>query len=173
MAANLQDHPIFLIGYSGVGKTYWGKLWSEFTGLLFYDLDDMVEEQNEKTISEIFADDGEEHFRNLETAALRTFINSKNVIVATGGGTPCFNDNISWMNENGKTIYLQSSPENILKRLEGEKEKRPLIKDRKEDELLSYITGKIKERELFYKQASIILNVDDLPQNYLPDFFKI
>jgi dephospho-CoA kinase len=76
-------HPIFLIGYSGVGKTYWGKLWSELSGLTFYDLDDMVEEQNEKTISEIFASDGEEHFRNLETAALRTFVNSKNVIVAT------------------------------------------------------------------------------------------
>jgi shikimate kinase len=94
-------HPIFLIGYSGVGKTYWGKLWSELSGLTFYDLDDMVEEQNEKTISEIFASDGEEHFRNLETAALRTFVNSKNVIVATGGGTPCFNNNISWMNKNG------------------------------------------------------------------------
>jgi shikimate kinase len=166
-------HPIFLIGYSGVGKTYWGKLWSELSGLTFYDLDDMVEEQNEKTISEIFASDGEEHFRNLETAALRTFVNSKNVIVATGGGTPCFNNNISWMNKTGVTVYLQSSAVNILKRLEGEKEKRPLIKDRKEEELLFYISEKIKERETFYKQATIILNIDDLPQNYLPGFLKI
>lgn len=163
----------FLIGFMGSGKTYYGKLWSELSGLIFYDLDDMIEEQNEKTITEIFAGEGEEHFRNLETAALITFGNSKNVIVATGGGTPCFNNNISWMNENGVTVYLQSSPKNILKRLEGEKGKRPLIKDRKKDELLFYITEKIKERESFYKQATIILNVDDLQQNYLPDFLKI
>ncbi len=164
---------IFLIGFMGSGKTYWGRLWAEKSGLDFFDLDEIIETEQQKTIAEIFSEYGEDHFRELETITLRKFENKNNIIVATGGGTPCFNNNIAWMNENGTCVYLQSLPENILKRLEGEKEKRPLIKDRKEEELLFYITEKIKERELFYKQATIILNVDDLPQNYLPDFLKI
>lgn len=163
----------FLIGFMGSGKTYWGKKWADISGLDFVDLDEIVEREQDKTIAEIFANDGEEHFRNLETIALKKITAKENVIIACGGGTPCFNDNISWMNENGTTVYLQSSPENILKRLEGEKEKRPLIKNQKEEELLFYITQKIKEREAFYNQAKIILDVDDLPGNYLPGFLNI
>ena len=159
----------FLIGFMGSGKNYWGKLWAEKTDLNFYDLDKIVEEEQQNTIAKIFAEKGEDHFRELETIALRKFENENNVIIACGGGTPCFNDNITWMNENGTCIYLQSSPDNILKRLVSEKEKRPLIKNLKDDELLFYITEKIKERELFYNQAKIILNVDDLSGNYIPD----
>jgi shikimate kinase len=163
---------IFLIGFMGSGKTYWGNLWSEKTGFDFYDIDEMVEEEQLKTIAEIFAEDGEDHFRNLETEALRKFWDKDHVIVASGGGTPCFNDNITWMNENGISVYLQSSPQNILKRLVSEKEKRPLIKNLQDEELLFYITEKIKERENFYDRAKIILNVDELPPNYLPEFLN-
>lgn len=159
----------FLIGFMGCGKNYWGKKWAHTSGYDFFDIDKIVEQQQGKTISEIFAKEGEDHFRNLETTELRNFSNKDNVIIATGGGTPCFNDNITWMNENGTVIYLQSSPANILKRLVSEKEKRPLIKNLKDDELLFYITEKIKEREFFYNQAKIILNVDDLSENYIPD----
>ncbi len=164
---------IFLIGFMGSGKTYWGKKWAELSGLEFFDIDDIVEQEQEKTIAEIFAEDGEEHFRNLETIALRKFATKNNVIIATGGGTPCFNDNISWMNKNGTCVYLQSSPENILNRLISEKVKRPLIKNLQDGELLFYITEKIKEREAFYKHSEIILNVDDLPENYLPEFLNV
>ncbi len=164
---------IFLIGFMGSGKTYWGNLWSQKSGLKFFDIDDMVEETQEKTIAEIFAQDGEDHFRDLETTALRSFADKENAIVASGGGTPCYNDNITWMNENGTSIYLQSSPENILKRLISETEKRPLIKDLSQEELLFYIREKIKEREFFYNEAKIILPVDELNSNYLPDFLKI
>ena len=159
----------FLIGFMGSGKTYWGKKWADISGLNFVDLDEIVEKEQEKTIAGIFAEDGEQHFRNLETDALKKFSGKENVIVACGGGTPCFNDNLSWMNENGTSVYLQSSPENILKRLVSEKQKRPLIKHLQQDELFFYITEKIKERELFYNQAKIILNVDDLSGNYIPD----
>ena len=159
----------FLIGFMGSGKNYWGKKWADASGYDFFDIDKIVEEQQGKTISEIFAKQGEDHFRNLETIVLRNFRNKNNAIVATGGGTPCFNDNITWMNKNGTCIYLHSSPDNILKRLVSEKEKRPLIKNLKDDELLFYITEKIKERELFYNQAKIILDVDDLSENYIPD----
>ena len=164
---------LFLVGFMGSGKTYWGKRWADMAGLDFVDLDEIVEKEQEKTIAEIFAEDGEQHFRNLETYALKKFPGKENVIVACGGGTPCFNDNLSWMNENGTSVYLQSSPENILKRLVSEKQKRPLIKHLQQDELLFYITEKIKEREAFYKQAKIIVNVDDLQENYLPDFLNI
>ena len=108
---------IFLIGFMGSGKSYWGKLWSAKTGLGFYDIDEMVELNEAKTIAKIFTENGEDYFRNLETIELRNLLSKNNFIAATGGGTPCFNDNISWMNENGTSVYLQSSPENILKRL--------------------------------------------------------
>lgn len=164
---------IFLIGFMGSGKNYWGKLWSEKTGVEFVDIDELIEQQQEKTIGEIFAEYGEEHFRNLETIALRSLGNKKNIIIASGGGTPCFNDNISWMNEHGTSVYLQSSPENILKRLVNEKEKRPLIKNLQDEELLFYISEKIKERDFFYSKAEIILKVDELPENYIPEFLNV
>lgn len=164
---------IFLIGFMGSGKTYWGNAWSQRSGLPFIDIDDIVENEQEKTIAEIFAENGEDHFRNLETIALRRLSNKEDVIIATGGGTACYNDNITWMNENGTSIYLESSPKNILNRLTSEKEKRPLIKDLSTEELLFYITEKIKEREPFYSQAKIVLNVDNLDSNYLPGILKI
>ncbi len=163
---------IFLIGFMGSGKSYWGKKWSAASEFNFYDLDDIIEAEQQLTIAEIFEKKGEEYFRDLETEALHTLTNSKNNIVACGGGTPCFNNNISWMNENGITVYLQSSPENILQRLSSEKEKRPLINHLKDEELLFYIKEKIKERAVFYHQAIITLNVDDLLDNYLPDFLN-
>jgi len=131
-----------------------------------------VEAGQEKTIAEIFAAEGEDHFRNLETDALRNFGDQQNVIVAAGGGTPCFNDNITWMNKNGTCIYLKSSPGKIFRRLTSETEKRPLIKHLQNEELLFYIKEKIKEREFFYNQAEIILDVDDLPEDYVPDVLK-
>ena len=156
----------------GSGKNYWGELWSEKIGFVFIDIDAKVELQEKKSIAEIFAEEGEDHFRNLETNVLRSFADKSNIIVATGGGTACFNDNITWMNENGVSIYLQSAPENILERLVNEKEKRPLIRNLQNAELLFYIREKIKERETFYHQARIILNVDDLTPDYIPDFLK-
>ena len=164
---------IFLTGFMGSGKTYWGNKWAELSGFKFIDIDEIVEQEEGKTITKIFAEDGEDHFRNLETNILKSLSNKNNIIVATGGGTPCFNDNISWMNENGTCVYLQSSSENILKRLISEKEKRPLIKNLKDGELLFYITEKIKEREHFYNQAKIILNVDHLTQDYIPEFLNV
>ncbi|HEV8079681.1 MAG TPA: shikimate kinase [Chitinophagaceae bacterium] len=163
---------IFLIGFMGSGKTYWGKLWAEKSGLEFYDIDDMVEKENGKSVGEIFAQDGEEYFRSLETNVLRTFAGKNNMIVACGGGTPCYNDNVSWMNENGTSVYLKSSPQNIFKRLTAETETRPLIKKLKGEELLFYITEKIRERDFFYHQAKVILDVDTLTADHLPEFLK-
>jgi len=167
------DGLFFLMGFMGSGKTYWGTRWAKSSGLHFFDIDEMIERAEGKTASDIFAQQGEEYFRDLETEVLRSFEGQQNAIIATGGGTPCFNDNISWMNKQGTTIYLRSSPEKIFERLRREKQKRPLVKHLKDEELLFYITEKIKERDFFYNQTKIILDVDRLSENYIPDFLLI
>lgn len=153
---------IFLIGFMGSGKTHWGRLWAEKSGLAFFDLDALIEADEKKTIDSIFEKDGEAYFRKKESAALKTFSGKDNCIVACGGGTPCFNDNIQWMNANGTTIYLKASASQVLTRVHNEKDKRPLLKKLNTAEILFFIEQKLKEREPFYSQARIILPVDEL-----------
>jgi shikimate kinase len=153
---------IFLIGFMGSGKTYWGNIWSSQTGLSFYDLDALIEEQQQKTIAQIFEQDGENYFRHLETSALHRFANQQHCMVACGGGTPCFNNNMQWMNENGTTIYLKATPQQIYNRVITEQDKRPVIKNIPQLELLSFIEKKLSEREPFYLQAKHILPAGEL-----------
>jgi shikimate kinase len=150
---------IFLIGFMGSGKTHWGKLWAVKSGMQFVDLDDIIEQQEKKTITEIFEQNGEAYFRQLETDTLKTFSKRANCIIACGGGTPCFNDNMQWMNANGTTVYLSATPDDILKRVINEQAKRPLVKDFSPEELKDFIENKLKEREAFYSQAKITLPV--------------
>ncbi len=158
---------IFLIGFMGSGKTYWGKLWAKQLGLSFYDLDEVIESGAGKTIAQIFEKDGEDDFRNMETDALQTFAQKKDCIIACGGGAACFNNNMQWMNANGATIYLSASPQYIFDRVAAEKDKRPLLKKINKAELLFFIEQKLKEREPFYKQATFILPATELNENSL------
>ena len=158
---------IFLIGFMGSGKTYWGKIWAQQNGLDFYDLDEIIEQSEKKSIAEIFEKAGEEYFRKIETVALHQFSKIKNAVIACGGGAACFNDNMAWMNEHGITVYLTASAPYILARVKEEKDKRPLINKLNEAELLFFIEQKLKEREPFYSQAKIILPVTDLNENSL------
>ncbi len=153
---------IFLIGFMGSGKTYWGKLWAEAGKLSFFDLDALIEEQEKKSVTKIFEENGEAYFRQQETAMLSTFSNKENFILACGGGAACFNDNIKWMNENGTTIYLKANANQILERVLSEQNSRPLIKNLNKAELLFFIEQKLKEREPFYSQAKIILDTKEL-----------
>jgi shikimate kinase len=157
----------FLIGFMGSGKTYWGKIWAQKNSLDFYDLDEEIEKKEGKTIASIFEKDGEDHFRKIETIALKEFTEKENCIIACGGGTACFNENMQWMNENGTTIYLSAAPQYIFDRVLDDKEKRPLINKHNEAELLFFIEQKLKEREPFYKQAQIILPVTELNESSL------
>jgi len=150
---------IFLIGFMGSGKTYWGKLWAAKSGLQFFDLDEIIEQEENKSIAAIFEEQGELYFRQKETAILKTFLKKNDCIIATGGGTACFNNNLQWMNDNGTTVYLLATAKEIFKRVLTEQEKRPLIKDLSPEDLLLFIDNKIKEREAFYRQAKIILPV--------------
>ena len=153
---------IFLIGFMGSGKTHWGKLWAESSALEFHDLDEVIEQMEQRTVEAIFDKSGEAYFRKKESEVLRNFSGKDNCIIACGGGTPCFYDNMQWMKENGTTIYLKTSPLQILERVEAEKDKRPLIKNINTAELLFFIEQKLKEREPFYKQAQNILSLEEL-----------
>lgn len=158
---------IFLIGFMGSGKTYWGKIWAQQLGYKFYDLDELIEIRQGKSIANIFEKEGEDYFRKLETAALKTFADKYNCIIACGGGAACFNDNIKWMNEHGTAVYLNATPQYIYERVVAEKEKRPLINKLNAAELLFFIEQKLKERESFYNQAQIILPVTALNNDSL------
>ena len=146
----------------GSGKTHWGKLWAEKSGMVFFDLDSVIEAQEKKTIDAIFNEEGEIYFRETESAALKTFAEKDNCIIACGGGTPCFHDNMQWMDGHGITVYLKASPGQIIERVKNEKNTRPLLKKLDDDEVLLFIAQKIKEREPFYSQAQIILPADEL-----------
>ncbi len=156
---------IFLIGYMGSGKSYWGKKWALANNYQFIDLDTIIEEHEGKSVAEIFDTKGENYFRKMETFFLHSFNENNHVIFATGGGTPCFNDNLNWMNEHGVTIYLKASPQQLLMRLIHEKEKRPLLKNIEDENLEAFISKRLFDREEFYLQAKIILNVDSVKES--------
>ncbi|UKJ08369.1 shikimate kinase [Solitalea lacus] len=154
---------IFLIGFMGAGKTTLGKRLAKKLNLPFLDLDHLIEEITGGTIAEYFAKNGEEKFRELEKDVLQKHILPEQFVLSTGGGAPCFHNNLEWMNRNGQTIYLKLSPKAIAQRLENAKEERPLIKGLKGDDLIKFIEERLALREPFYNQAQ--LTVDGLSIN--------
>lgn len=163
---------IFITGFMGSGKTYWAKLWAEKTSLIFFDLDDQIETTLGETVAQIFEKKGEGYFREMERYVMRKFSLRDNFILACGGGTPCFFDNLQWMNEQGTTIYLQASPDEILDRIMNETLERPLLNKVNTSELLFFIEQKLNEREPFYKQAKHILNTNELTIDSLSEIIK-
>jgi shikimate kinase len=158
---------IFLTGFMGSGKTHWGRIWAAENKLPFFDLDEKIEKAFKLNITEIFEKKGEVKFRALERYHLRKFETRKNYIIACGGGTPCFSDNLEWMKKQGLVIYLKATPEHILKYVINETEKRPVIKDIDPAELLFFIQKKLAEREAVYSQADHILDAASLDKNSL------
>ena len=156
---------IILIGYMGSGKTTVGKALSKETGMMFYDLDWYIESRMRKTVSQIFAERGEEGFRQIEHNMLHEVAEFEDVIISCGGGTPCFFDNMDYLNQQGDVVYLKATPETLYKHLLMAKVERPLLKDKTPEELIAYITEHLKEREPFYGKARHILDVNVL-DNY-------
>ena len=144
---------IYLIGFMGCGKSTLGKKLAKRSGLQFIDMDHYIEERNCKTVPRIFAEDGEAEFRIRERKALEELSQFSNVVIATGGGAPCFFDNIELMNRTGKTIYMDIDPEILADRLIRSKIDRPLIKGKSLEELTEYIKSTLKYRNIFYKKA--------------------
>ena len=156
---------IILIGYMGSGKTTVGKALSKATGMMFYDLDWYIESRMRKTVSQIFAERGEEGFRQIEHNMLHEVAEFENVIISCGGGTPCFFDNMDYLNQQGDVVYLKATPETLYKHLMMAKVERPLLKDKTPEELIAYITEHLKERAPFYEKAQHTLDVNVL-DNY-------
>lgn len=145
----------------GAGKSYWGKQLAEHLKLPFYDLDDVIVESEEMSISDIFATKGEDYFRQKESFWLRELSDADNFLISCGGGVPCFQDNMDVMNERGTTIWLNPELPVIVDRLKRKKAKRPLIADLPDDEILAFVEKKLAERQPFYQQAQITIAETD------------
>jgi shikimate kinase len=160
---------IFLLGYMGVGKTTIGKELSTRLNLTFLDLDHHIEARYHKTISLLFAEKGEDEFRRIEYRMLRETAMFEDILISTGGGTPCFFDNMAFMNRVGETVYLKASPEELANRLDRIGANRPVLEGRKGEDLRSFISENLEKRAPFYLQAQIIFDAGKL---YSPNDVK-
>jgi shikimate kinase len=158
---------IFLIGMMGSGKSYWLKQMAKWTKSVGYDLDALIEMNEEKTIPEIFNEDGEAYFRKAESKILRWFKEKKKYVIATGGGTACFQENMDFMKKEGVVIWLDESVEVLVNRLSIEKAHRPLIANLSDNELAAFLEQKLVERHPFYKQAHYRLTSDQINESRL------
>lgn len=148
---------IFLVGLMGSGKSYWTKQLAKKYKTGGYDLDYLIEIREEKTIAEIFAEDGEDYFRKAESTVLKWFDQKKTYVLATGGGAPCFFDNMAWMNKQGITIWLDEPLAVIAARLAPEKAHRPLIANLSDSEIVTFLEKQRASRLPFYSAAQIHL----------------
>lgn len=150
---------VIIIGYMGAGKTTLGKALSKELGIPFYDLDWYIESRMRRTVEQIFAENGEEGFRKIEYNMLHEVAEFEDVIISCGGGTPCFFDNIDYLNGQGDVCYLKATPEVLYKHLLMGKVERPLIKGKSPEELINFITEQVGKREEFYTKARYTLDV--------------
>lgn len=130
---------IFLIGYMGAGKTTLGKAFAREMGLTFVDLDWYIEERFHKTIRQLFTEMGEDGFRELEKRMLHEVADFENVVISTGGGTPCFFDNMEFMNSKGSVVFLDVDVKVLFRRLKVAKQQRPLLAQKDDKELMEFI----------------------------------
>ena len=160
MVIKLLFMKIVLLGFMGSGKSTVGRFLAQFLGIEFADLDDYISEREKMNISEIFKHHGENYFRIQENKHLRILLKKKNIVIASGGGTPCFFNNMELIGKVSFSIYLKSDTHEILSRLyeSGNKDSRPLLKNIRANNLKEFISSSILEREKFYLKANLILN---------------
>lgn len=154
--------PVFLIGFIGCGKTTLGQAAGSRTGLRFIDLDALIEERCLMTVAQIFTRHGQEGFRRIERHTLTEAAAMTDVIVACGGGTPCFFDNIDLMNSAGLTVRLDASEETLLRRLKAGRDSRPLLAGKSDDELARFISDTLASRMPYYSKAAASFPSDRL-----------
>ena len=163
---------IFLIGFPGSGKTTHGKALAQKLKFKFTDTDSAVELLTKKTITYLFETEGENYFRLKEQEVLHSFKGKKNCVIATGGGLPCFADNMAWMNQHGTTIYLKLHRGVLFHRLLSDKMNRPLIAKLDDVALMEFIMEKLPQRNVYYKQAKLIVEADNLTADELAKVLK-
>ena len=159
---------IILIGYMGAGKTTVGKALAKELRMPFYDLDWYIESRMHKTVKAIFDERGEAGFRKIEHNMLHEVAEFEDIIISSGGGTPCFFDNIDYMNRQGETVYLKATPEVLYGHLKMGKTIRPLLLNKTADEVQVFIREQLAQREPYYSKAKYVLDV-----NLLDDYEKI
>ena len=152
---------IFLIGFMGAGKTTIGKKLASLMKLSFVDLDLFIESRHHKTIRQIFEENGEDAFREMEQKALCEVAEFEDVVISTGGGTPCFYQNMLFMNEKGTTVYLKVSIDELIKRISLNKSARPVLKNYSDNKLRLFVEEVIAKRSLVYAQAQIIFHAEN------------
>jgi shikimate kinase len=158
---------IFLIGFMGSGKSTAGKKLASHFGWSFVDLDEKIEILTGMKIPEIFSEKGELWFRETEALILHDLKDEIDTVISTGGGTPCFGDNMDFMLDSGLTVYLRLTPEQLEKRLTDSTSDRPLIKNVSKKKLKSFIVKKLDEREPYYSRAAIIIDGSDTDNSLL------
>lgn len=159
---------IIIIGYMGAGKTTVGKALAKELGIMFYDLDWYIESRMHKTVKQIFDKSGEDGFRQIEHNMLHEVAEFENIVLSCGGGTPCFFDNMDYMNQLGETVYLKASPKTLYAHLKMGKGVRPLLLNKTPEEVQVFIREQLQKREPVYEKAKHIFDV-----NVMDNFDKI
>jgi shikimate kinase len=150
----------------GAGKTTLGKAFARAMGLTFVDLDWYIEERFHKTVSQIFTERGEEGFRELEKRMLHEASDFENVVISVGGGTPCFFDNMEYMNQVGETVFLDVDNKVLFRRLKVAKHQRPLLANKTDEELMTFIQEALEKRLPYYTKAKYVFNGELLENRY-------
>lgn len=146
----------------GSGKTHWGRQVAERLGLPFFDLDEVITQEEGKSIPGIFAAEGEEYFRSREKDILERLVDENtNMVLSCGGGTPCFFNNIEFMKKYGTVVWLNTHVEVLMQRLMKEREQRPLLKDITDADLKHYIIRKLNDRRMYYELADVVIDKED------------
>ena len=156
---------IILVGYMGSGKTTVGRQLAAALGRTFYDLDWYIEMRYNRSVAQLFAERGEEGFRELERNMLHEAAEFEDIVLSCGGGTPCFFDNMDYICSVGESVYLKATPEVLAQHLKMGKVERPLIKGKTGEELTEYIRTSLQEREPYYRKAHHTVDVT-LLDNY-------
>jgi len=165
---------IYLVGYMGCGKSTIGRQIADILKISFVDLDKYIEERYFKSVAAIFAEEGEDGFREKERVALVEVSQFEDIIIGTGGGTPCFFDNMELMNANGVTIYIAPDTDVLANRIIKSRTERPLIVGKSPEELITFIDTALLKRAPFYEKSKIIIrgenNLD--PQFVIDKIFQ-
>lgn len=158
-----KPNKIVLVGFMGSGKTTLGKKLANKLGYAFFDLDELIEEQEKLSISEIFSKQGENYFRTVEQKILNDkLVTNQPLVLSVGGGTPCFFDNMEFINKQATSIYLKYNAGMLYSRLSSAKAKRPLLTEKSDEELKDFIKKTLSEREGFYNQSKIVVESNNI-----------
>lgn len=154
--------PVFLIGYMGAGKTTFGRALARVLGREFIDLDFYIEQRFHTSVPQLFTDRGEAEFRRIEASMLREAGEFDGVVVACGGGTPCFGGNMDYMLDRGFTVLLRASDDCLLRRLMEGGDKRPLVRGKSREELRAFMADHMARRAPFYERAHVRFDGENL-----------